>query len=123
MHRPITPVTSRFEIVELPRAAAGHTFADDVRDGLSARQKHLPSKYFYDDLGSALFEAITHLPEYYLTVAETEILREWGWQIVRVLDEPIDFLELGSGSAIKTRLLIEEALRVQGRLRYSPIDI
>ncbi|MBV8283609.1 MAG: L-histidine N(alpha)-methyltransferase, partial [Candidatus Eremiobacteraeota bacterium] len=58
-----------------------------------------------------------------LTRAETEILREWGWQIVRVLDEPIDFLELGSGSAVKTRLLIEEALRVQGRLRYSPIDI
>ncbi len=123
MYRPITPSTKRFEIVELPRAAAGHTFADDVLEGLSASPKRLASKYFYDDLGSALFEAITHLPEYYLTAAETEILRDWGWQIVRVLDEPVDFLELGSGSAIKTRLLIGEALRAQKSLVYSPIDI
>jgi dimethylhistidine N-methyltransferase len=70
-----------------------------------------------------LFDAITHLPEYYLTGAETEILREWGWEIVRMFEEPIDFLEAGSGSAIKTRVLIAEALRVQDRLRYSPIDI
>jgi L-histidine N-alpha-methyltransferase len=123
MHRPLTPVADRFEIVELPRAAAGHTFADDVLEGLSAREKQLPSKYFYDDLGSALFEAITHLPEYYLTAAETEILREWGWEIVRMLEEPVDFLELGSGSAVKTRLLIGEALRAQKALTYSPIDI
>lgn len=123
MYRPTTPSTKRFEIVELPRAAAGHTFADDVLEGLSASPKRLASKYFYDDLGSSLFEAITHLPEYYLTSAETEILRDWGWQIVRVLDEPVDFLELGSGSAIKTRLLIGEALRAQKSLIYSPIDI
>jgi dimethylhistidine N-methyltransferase len=63
------------------------------------------------------------LPEYYLTAAETEVLRDWGWEMVRVLEEPIDFLEAGSGSAIKTRLLIAEALRVQDALRYSPIDI
>jgi dimethylhistidine N-methyltransferase len=123
MHRPITSVSDRFDIVELPRAAAGHTFADDVLDGLSASEKRLPSKYFYDELGSSLFEAITHLPEYYLTNAETEILREWGWQVVRMLQEPVDFLELGSGSAVKTQVLIEEALRAQKRLTYSPIDI
>ena len=124
MHRPITPGSkNRFEIIELPRAAAGHTFAEDVLEGLSASPKRLASKYFYDDLGSSLFEAITHLPEYYLTSAETEILRDWGWEIVRVLDEPVDFLELGSGSAVKTRLLIGEALRAQKSLIYSPIDI
>lgn len=123
MHRPTTPATNRFEIIELPRAAAGHTFAEDVLEGLSASPKRLASKYFYDDLGSSLFEAITHLPEYYLTAAETEILRDWGWEIVRVLDEPVDFLELGSGSAVKTRLLIGEALRAQKQLVYSPIDI
>lgn len=116
-------VSGRFELIELPKAAAGHSFAEDVREGLTAASKSLPSKYFYDDLGSSLFDAITHLPEYYLTRAETEILREWGWQIVRVLDEPIDFLELGSGTAIKTRLLIEEALRIRPALTYSPIDI
>ncbi|HEY9180734.1 MAG TPA: L-histidine N(alpha)-methyltransferase [Candidatus Baltobacteraceae bacterium] len=99
------------------------TFADDVRAGLCATPKRLASKYFYDEVGSALFDAITVLPEYYLTRAETEILREWGWEIVRALGNPVQFVELGSGSAAKTRVLIEEALRVQRALRYAPIDI
>jgi L-histidine Nalpha-methyltransferase len=118
-----TQVADRFELIVVPRSAGAASFAQDVAEGLRSKPKRLPSKYFYDNVGSALFDAITQLPEYYLTRAETEILREWGWQIVRLLDAPVDFLELGSGSAIKTRLLIEEALRVQGRLRYSPIDI
>ncbi len=118
-----TAVSDRFELIEVPRRRGAATFGDDVTAGLSASPKRLSSKYLYDRVGSALFDAITHLPEYYLTSAETEILRESGWEIVRVLDEPIDFLELGSGSAVKTRLLIGEALRVQGSLRYSPIDI
>jgi L-histidine Nalpha-methyltransferase len=122
--RPIgTTVGDRFELIEVPRSSGAPSFAQDVVAGLTASPKQLPAKYHYDDVGSALFDAITLLPEYYLTRAETEILREWGWQIVRTLDAPIDFLELGSGSAVKTRLLIDEALRVQGRLRYSPIDI
>ncbi len=119
----VTSVSDRLQIVELPRAAAQTSFADDVRAGLGASRKHLSAKYFYDDLGSVLFDAITRLPEYYLTRAETEILRESGWEIVRELDAPLEFLELGSGSAVKTRLLVEEALRVQGTLRYDPIDI
>ncbi len=123
MQQRVTVPRDRLEIVELTAAAASHRFAQDVRDGLTATPKRLSSKYFYDDLGSALFDAITHLPEYYLTTAESEILREWGWEIVRLLDEPVEFLELGSGSANKTRVLIEEALRAQPTLRYSPIDI
>jgi dimethylhistidine N-methyltransferase len=118
-----TAVSDRFELVTVPRARGVRSFAQDVALGLSALPKRLPSKYLYDEVGSALFDAITHLPSYYLTRAETEILSEWGWQIVRLLDAPVDFLELGSGSAIKTRLLIGEALRVQPDLRYSPIDI
>jgi L-histidine Nalpha-methyltransferase len=118
-----TAVADRFELIVVPRSSGDGSFAKDVAEGLRSKPKRLPSKYFYDNVGSALFDAITQLPEYYLTRAETDILREWGWQIVRVLDAPVDFLELGSGSAVKTRLLIEEALRVQGRLRYSPIDI
>lgn len=118
-----TAVSDRFELVTVPPAKGLPSFADDVARGLSAVPKTLPSKYFYDEIGSALFDAITRLPEYYLTRAETEILSEWGWQIVRLLDAPVDFLELGSGSAIKTRILIGEALRVQSELRYSPIDI
>lgn len=118
-----TAVSDRFELVEVPRTRGAATFAQDVAAGLTAKPKRLSSKYLYDEVGSALFDAITVLPEYYPTRAETEILRQWGWQMVRVLDSPIEFLELGSGSAVKTRLLIEEALRVQGRLRYCPIDI
>src|SRR5579862_9343300 len=118
-----TAVSDRFELIEVPRTHGAPSFDQDVARGLAATPKRLSSKYLYDDVGSALFDAITHLPQYYLTRAESEILRESGWQIVRVLDAPLDFLELGSGSAMKTRLLIEEALRVQGRLRFSPIDI
>jgi L-histidine N-alpha-methyltransferase len=123
MHALDTALRDRFELIELPHADGAPSFAQAVAEGLSLSAKRLEAKYLYDDVGSALFEAITLLPEYYLTRAETEILREWGWQIVRVLDAPLDFLELGSGSAVKTRLLIEEALRVQSTLRYSPIDI
>jgi len=118
-----TAVSDRFELITVPRSRGVPSFAQDVASGLRARPKRLSSKYLYDEVGSALFDAITHLPEYYLTRAETEILSQWGWQIVRVLDAPLDFVELGSGSAIKTRLLIGEALRVQPELRYSPIDI
>jgi hypothetical protein len=109
-------VSDRFELVTVPRAKGVPSFAEEVAAGLSASPKRLPSKFHYDDVGSALFDAITRLPEYYLTRAETEILSEWGWQMVRLLDAPLDFLELGSGSAIKTRLLIGEALRVQDEL-------
>ncbi len=118
-----TAVSDRFELITVPPSRGLPSFAEDVARGLRRTPKRLPSKYLYDDVGSALFDAITYLPEYYLTRAETEILSQWGWQIVRVLDAPLDFLELGSGSAVKTRLLIGEALRVQPELRYSPIDI
>ncbi len=118
-----TAVSDRFELITVPPSRGIPSFAQDVARGLSSEPKRLPCKYFYDTVGSALFDAITRLPEYYLTGAETEILSNWGWQIVRLLDSPVDFLELGSGSAIKTRLLIGEALRVQTELCYSPIDI
>ena len=116
-------MSERLDFVEVAHATAVATFADDVSAGLRATPKQLSSKYFYDDLGSALFEAITLLPEYYLTRAETEILTDWGWQMSRALDGRVEFFELGSGSATKTRILIEEALRAQGTLRYSPVDI
>jgi len=91
-----TAVSDRFELVMVPRARGVPSFAEDVVAGMGSTPKRLPSKYHYDDVGSALFDAITHLPEYYLTRAETEILSDWGWQIVRLLDAPVDFLELGS---------------------------
>ncbi|MFL6233610.1 MAG: L-histidine N(alpha)-methyltransferase [Thermoanaerobaculia bacterium] len=99
------------------------TFAEDVRRGLTANPKVLYPKYFYDELGSLLFEAITALPEYYLTRAEAEILRTYAGEIVAALGGPVWLLELGSGDGQKTRLLIEALLARQGTLEYVPVDI
>jgi len=98
-------------------------FAADVRDGLSQRgQKELPSKYFYDDVGSALFEAITLLPEYGLTRAEQRILACHADEIAARLEAPVTVAELGSGSGKKTRLVLEALARRQPTTYY-PIEI
>jgi L-histidine N-alpha-methyltransferase len=96
---------------------------DEVRAGLTARPKTLPTKYLYDDLGSALFEVICLLPEYYLTRSEAAILRAHASDIVAAVGDTLEIVELGSGTATKTRLLLDAALARQGTLRYSPIDI
>jgi dimethylhistidine N-methyltransferase len=97
--------------------------ADDVRHGLSARPKRFLPKYFYDELGSQLFEAICLLPEYYLTRAENEILQLYSHEIVASVDGHKTLVEMGSGSASKTRLLIEALLREQNELCFMPVDI
>jgi dimethylhistidine N-methyltransferase len=74
-------------------------------------------------LGSALFDAITRLPEYYLTRVERDLLATYGRDIVGRLDGPLELVELGSGSAAKTRLLIDALLERQQALIYHPIDI
>ncbi len=99
------------------------TFGEDVRRGLTAFPKFLFPKYFYDELGTLLFEAITALPEYYPTRAEAEILRLHADDILAALGGPVWLLELGSGDGQKTRLLIEALLARQGTLEYVPVDI
>jgi dimethylhistidine N-methyltransferase len=97
--------------------------ARDVRDGLTRPgQKELPSKYFYDDVGSALFEAICVLPEYGLTRADARLLRETADAIVQRLPVPTIVAELGSGSGKKTRFVLE-ALALRQPVYYHPIDI
>jgi dimethylhistidine N-methyltransferase len=98
-------------------------FARDVTAGLTARPKRLPCRYFYDVEGSRLFEAICDLPEYYLTRAEREILLERAGAIAALFPDPISLVELGSGSSVKTRLLIEAFRRRHGALHYVPVDI
>ena len=98
-------------------------FAEDVRKGLSAHPKRFLPKYFYNELGSQLFEAICLLPEYYLTRAENEILQRYSDQIVAAVEGHKTLLEMGSGSASKTRLLIEALLRRQSELLFMPVDI
>ena len=97
--------------------------AEDVRKGLSAQPKRFLPKYFYDELGSQLFEAICLLPEYYLTRAENEILKRYSDEIVAAVDGQKTLVEMGSGSASKTRLIIEALLRIQPELLYMPVDI
>jgi len=95
-----------------------------VRAGLSSDPKRLFPKYFYDALGSQLFEAICLLPEYYLTRAENEILTRHADEIIKEVDgHEISLLEMGSGSASKTRLIIEAILRRQSELLFIPVDI
>ncbi len=104
-------------------AETGDSFAEDVRCGLSSATKFLLPKYFYDELGSILFDAITLLPEYYPTRAEAEILRSFADEIVSRFNGEIRLLEFGSGSATKTRWIIEAILRRQKNLVFTPIDI
>ena len=98
-------------------------FAEDVRRGLSATPKFLLPHYFYDALGSALFGAICELPEYYVTRAETEILARRAPEIAAAFGQPARLVELGSGSARKSRLLIEALLAQQDELEYMPVDV
>ena len=88
---------SRFRLID--RGAPPDTFAADVAAGLTASPKSIPPQYFYDSLGSALFEAICELPEYYVTRAETEILTSFSDEIARALPPAARIVELGSGSA------------------------
>lgn len=104
-------------------ANASYEFAADVRAGLTRPgQKELPSKYLYDDVGSALFEVICHLPEYGLTRADERLLRRHASEIADRVGGPIAVAELGSGSGRKTRWLLEAFARRQ-RISYYPIEI
>src|SRR5947207_8090185 len=98
-------------------------FAEEVRQGLLSTPKRITPKYFYDQLGSQLFEAICLLPEYYLTRAENEILKRYSDEIAASLEGQITLVEMGSGSASTTRVIIEALLRRQPELLFLQVDI
>jgi L-histidine N-alpha-methyltransferase len=103
-------------------AAHRRAMLADVRDGLSRRPRELSPKYFYDERGSQLFEEITRLPEYYLTRAEREILLARVSHIVE-LTRARTLVELGAGSASKTRILLSAMRRCSEAVTYVPIDV
>jgi len=122
------------QVFEWPKTKTGDSaavpsmtreFACDVRLGLAKPQKELHSKYLYDELGSSLFEAITHLPEYGLTRADERLLRRHASDIARLIPARAAVIELGSGVGKKTRHLLQAigAAPHQGPLRYYPIDV
>jgi dimethylhistidine N-methyltransferase len=112
----------RLRLVELTGDDPFAEFARDVAEGLTAEPKHLSCRYFYDREGSRLFAAICELPEYYLTRAETEILERHAREIASLFPGDVTVMELGSGNAAKTRLLLE-ALLPGRQVRYVPIEI
>ena len=107
----------------LPEAASTPLGAEVYR-GLTAFPKKLSPWLFYDQRGSELFEAITELPEYYLTRTERGIFEQFGDEILATADaKKLSMIELGAGTATKTRLLLDAAVRRQASVEYYPIDI
>ena len=119
------PTDSRTRLVihDLSRRNGQANFAADILCGLSAEPKYLFAKYLYDELGSQLFEAICRVDEYYLTRAESEILSRHADEIVALIPGCETLVELGSGSAEKTRKIIEALLRKRTELLFVPVDI
>jgi dimethylhistidine N-methyltransferase len=97
-----------------------NTFAADVLAGLTAKPKRLPPKYFYDLAGSALFERITRLPEYYPTRSELGLLKKHAPAIASLFPSGSALIEFGSGSSTKARVLLRAAASVEA---YVPIDL
>jgi L-histidine N-alpha-methyltransferase len=99
---------------------AERRLADDVLDGLTKPFKEIPPKHFYDSRGSELFERICELPEYYPTRTETAILTERAAEIVSAAGAPAELVELGSGSTLKARMLLDAMSEPE---RYVPVDV
>lgn len=122
----MTPRTAAAERITIDRHLEADTgrraLAEDVLDGLTRSFKELPPKHFYDDRGSALFEQICALPEYYPTRTELGILRDRADDIAAAT-QASELVELGSGATLKARTLLD-ALAATGRLeRYVPFDV
>jgi L-histidine Nalpha-methyltransferase len=109
---------SRFVLFRAP-SGTPVDFAEDVRNGLTAARKSLPPRWFYDALGSSLFDAICFLPEYYVMRAEAEILTAHRREIAQAFGANVRLVELGSGMARKTRILLDELTGTE----YVPIDV
>ena len=114
---------ARLQVITLPCRDRGGSFGDEVAKGLGAAAKHLPCRFFYDEIGSRLFEQICSLPEYYPTRTEHAILQSAARDIVDAVGSEVALSEFGSGNSSKTRVLIEALLERQERVLYVPIDI
>lgn len=113
------PQEKGLALVERDEDGIDTAFRADVLEGLAQAQKAIPARWLYDDAGSQLFEDITELPEYYPTRAETEILQSQGSEIAQMIGSGRAVVEFGSGSSIKTPLL----LKAIDPAAYVPLDI
>ena len=118
----MAPAERRHVDRHLDSTSAATTVSEDIRLGLTGEPKSLPPKYFYDATGSALFEEITRLPEYYLTRAEQRILTALAAPLMGEL-RPRDVVELGSGSMAKVSMLLSVPGAADHVRRYIPFDV
>ncbi len=99
-------------------------FAEDIKAGLSSTPKSIPTKYFYDETGSILFQKITGHADYYLTQAEFNILDSIKHELAKIIDsDEIDIIELGAGDGHKTELIIQGFIESGKKVNFYPIDI
>ncbi|KVV41681.1 dimethylhistidine N-methyltransferase [Burkholderia ubonensis] len=116
----LTATSGGLQSARDPRPVA---FERDLIDGLSRRPRSIPPKYFYDAAGSALFDRICALPEYYPTRTELGILRAHAMEIVRRVGPHADIVEFGAGSLAKIRILLDAFSAERAPARYVPVDI
>jgi L-histidine N-alpha-methyltransferase len=120
----INPEPLQTKIVDIGHRIQAGQFALDVLNGLSAEQKNLSSKYFYNERGSRLFEEIMNLPEYYLTNCEWDIFKAHKQDILAKMEgQRFQLVDLGAGDAKKTRVLLEHFYSRDADFHYVPIDI
>jgi len=105
------------------KASTTVTFAEEICKSLQEPKKSISPKFFYDENGSKIFDEICSLPEYYPYNSETEILQTLEKKLLPYLSNEFHLVELGSGSSVKTRLLIDILFKSQKHLQYFPIDI
>ena len=118
-----TQTAPRLDFVQVPMRHPQMELRNVVATGLDRPDRRLPCCFFYDSVGSQLFEQICDLPEYYLTRTERAILDRYAPEMIAAAGENLALVEYGSGSSVKTRLLLGAALDRQSHLRYIPIDI
>jgi L-histidine N-alpha-methyltransferase len=118
---PLAPPTPRIDVLYRPEERA-QALREDVASGLTATPKHLSPQWFYDERGSQLFDAITRLPEYYLTDRERDLLREHAGDVAE-LTNANTLVELGSGTSEKTRLLLDTFASHGSLRRFAPFDV
>jgi len=110
--------SSGVSVLDLEPAASD--FLEQAIAGLSGSPRTLPSKFFYDERGSDLFQEICELPEYYVTRTETEILRQYGTEIAESIGENAELVGFGTGAGVKTRMVLDH---LQNVIAYVPVDI
>ena len=116
-------VDSRLQYFKPHATKIEKTFAEEISSSLNADSKFISPKFFYDKKGSDLFEKICTLPEYYPTRTEIEILKKLQTELSSYLDDDFRLVELGSGSSVKTRLILDVLTKSQEKAEYFPIDI